>query len=287
MFQAQAMAWKDSLFFLAAVAPIVFLSYPFIFMLDRGNMEGLLLVASWFFLLLYKEKKPLAWLILAVAANIKPQMAALGILPLLAQDYRFLAKTAGGGLLIFLGSLMILPGPLQASWLGMKAGVGWSLAHLADRETIENELRFTHTLFSLIAAGACHIGHKEWLLPLVKPVKALSLMAGLSALGISWRRRQDTPFEFQALVAVGIMLFLPPFSADYTLVHLLPILCLLIGKALTTEPEATRRQKIAICLILLVLAPKQFFIGTTSFPYGLSFINGLALAGLLSLGATS
>jgi hypothetical protein len=263
--------------FLAFSLPTLFCSYPFLFMLDRGNWEGFVFLLSWFYLLGYKRKAPWSWVFLSLAALIKPQAVLLGALPVLDRDWRHAAKA--GVLSAVLGTILlaVLPGPVTETVRGMRSAVDWFFkAHLWPKYTV----RFNHTIFGMVKGALFQLHgqelrHRFWE-KLSHVLEAGLLTSGLSSL---WRKRNGLSFERKALVPIVLLLSVPAISFDYTLVHLFPVFFLLVGAMRITENPIDGEDLLP--LFCLILAPKQIFLGRV-FPYTPSYlVNGLALPALM------
>lgn len=269
-------ARHDRGLFLAMAVPFFLLCYPMIFMLDRGNWEGFVALLVWYYLLSYKKKAPLAWVLLGVVSVIKPQTALLGFLPLLDRDWRQGGKTVLLGAALGAVSLAVLPGPFWESLLGVPSAINWFYhTHLWEEYTI----RFCHTLFGFMKGLSFQIGGPN-VIASFKPLSSFLSIAVMGAvLSALWRAGASVSLERRALALVVMLVTLPHLSFDYTLVELLPVFFLILGNWLRGGEEGDFALLLLVCLIL---APKQFGVGTHLFPYGPAYlINTPLLLALL------
>ena len=259
---------SDRFAFLASTITLFSLSHPFLFMLDRGNWEGLLLPLCWFYVLLYKNKNKFSWIFLGVAVCIKPQTALLGVLPILQEDYVSPIKAILLSIMILSITLFLIPGPIIASLISLKAGICfWSM---------HSSIRFNHTLSNIF--------------PLLirthysTPLGFFSFLIGILALLSLWKSRKKLNYTHQALALITMMITLVPISYDYTLIELFPIVALFIADALRSPEEGDRLAPMLLVLCL-ILSPKEEFIGISpQLPFGIGYIaNAVLLLILLCL----
>lgn len=258
----------DGRLFLSFAVPLLLFSHPFLFMLDRGNLEGVVLLCTWAYLLLSKHRPDRAWPLLGIAMMIKPQAAALGLLPLLRRDHASLLKSALFAFFLGTLSLAALPGSFSDSVIGLQRGMDWALR---DHMILHDRIRFNHTFFNLLKGLNLQFSAG---LPAAAIAAASSLLSGglgVWAVARLWSRRAHLPFEHMALGAVFIMITLPPVSFDYTLVQLLPIYFMLIAGMMGSRVPDARCLPLLLVLTL-VLAPKEMFIESAWLPYGPGYI---------------
>ena len=276
----------DRAIFLWGTAPLL-LSHPFLFMLDRGNWEGLILLLCWSYVLLYRNGNKWAWVWLAVAASFKPHAALFGLLPLLDEDYQSLLKSAAATLAITVVSLWALPGGLVASLSGLREAV----AAFTDFNAMSlSSIRFNHTLFNLLKGwghqvGFVHLLKEEGLAHRIRILSRLSstLSVGIAAAAIRrlWKTRKTRSYSDKVLAVVVMMIALVPINYDYALIELFPVFAFLVADLLK-DSESRDGRWTTLLLLTLVLAPKEYAEGTWTFPFGPGYmINGVLLLALL------
>ena len=99
---------------LLEILPITFLTYPFLFTIDRGNLEILLFIFLLFFLYFFlRENYALSAIFLSIASAMKIFPMVLLLLYLPKKKYRELILSIGMTALLSLGSLALFKGGLK------------------------------------------------------------------------------------------------------------------------------------------------------------------------------
>jgi hypothetical protein len=232
------------------------LSYPFVFAVDRGNIDLLLLnlVLLWC-ILRSKGYDAAASLCLGLAGAAKIVPLLLLLPDLVKFRLRRLCLTAAFAA-IFTGiGLLMLPDPIDRTLqLLSKNQEDWKRIWLLQGQSIP----YSHCLLSVVKVGAIAYCHEtgisvrpvhEWSFKYCNWIQYVGLPLMLLA---GWRLRHENEWK-SIFVAVAAMLLLPPLSHDYKLLYLfLPLLLFL------NEPPGAEDRKLAI-LFGLLLIPKAYW----------------------------
>jgi hypothetical protein len=260
------------------VYPFVFalLSYPLIFLLDRGNIEGLLFLLLALFTYLYATRKYLlAVIALAMAISLKLYPAVL--LVLLVSDRRF-REAALCLLMVFIFSLagmIFLHLQVPGSTLQGLAGSFW--ASLGQFKSLYYGdqgggygFAFNHTFNNLIRSLDIYvpfIRNTDLFIEIYSGIVLVLFML------MAWYVVKIEKVEWRKiLLLVSAMIFFPYVSFDYTLINLyLPLLLFL------SAPESSA--DVAFTLLFgLLLIPKNYFYSAGLFNLGTFLTPLLALS---------
>jgi hypothetical protein len=238
-------------------------SYPFMFLLQRANME----VVNWIFVSLaiaafWCERWKLAGALLGVAISLKLfPFVLLGL---------FLGRRKFAAILIAIATaaaldltVLALLGPtikianqnLAAAMQGF--GNGYVVAYHYW------EIPFDHSLLAIIK----HLGHHMRIddsARFTRIAHGYMMFAAIGGLLLYFARIVRLPRVNQIVILLALSLLLPPVSGDYTLVHLYPAWLALALFALQAEPGVIRSRVLPACFLLLaiVFCPETYmFIG--------------------------
>ncbi len=252
----------------------VLLSYPLFFLLDRGNIEGLLFLILALFLYLFQTKKYLlSAIVLALAISLKLYPAILLVLFLSEKRYKdFYWGMAAAAFFTFAG-LLFLSSKTQIPVSDVIDHFLFSLDKFKTMyygsRTGGFDVHFNHTFCNLIKS-------LNLFNPLFKDINLLIrvynyAIAGLSLL-LSWYviKIEKTQWRKWTLLILA-MIFFPNVSFDYTLINLyLPLMLFL------TVPG--EKDDLAFCLLFgLLLIPKHYFIIDGMFSLGTFLTPVLAI----------
>jgi hypothetical protein len=256
---------------------LIVLSYPVLFVIDRGNYEMLVFIFIAAFVVLFERGRTgwaAAFLALAIAMKLYP--ATLLIVLLARRRYRACAGAALGALLLTGAGIVLL-----AAWSGYSLT---QVVHicLSEKSLYQSQmvtqlggLGYGHSLWgaarlSMILSG---IATAAWHSRLYDVVAALIFVAvSLQVLfreKVLWR-------QVLLLTIPGILL--PFVSADYTLIQLyVPLLLFLAA------PGAGRRGLVVAGLFGLLLVPADYYyfalidlqVSTSVFVYPLALLGML------------
>ena len=233
--QRRGLSLASAAFFLTV---IVFTSWPLLFLLERGNIECVVILFTFVGAVSFWHNRPIPAAILwGLAASLKIYPIVL----LLLLSNRRLRNAAGAGVLTFASSLLFsfwFVGPtIRIAALGTLHGISGFVSSYAMK-TRGDELRFDHSYLAFFKAPLA-IRHLH-----VNPdVSALSrtylFLFGISAVVLYLVRVRKLPRLNQFILLSIAMVSLPPVSYDYTLLHLYPAFALLTFLALDGRQRGT------------------------------------------------
>ena len=213
------------------VAVTVMTCYPLLFLLDRGNLEGLI----WIWLLLallsfYKQLFTTAAILLALAAAMKLFPALLFLLFLAKRRYR-----------AFFIALLVSIAVTVLSWIGVGPTIKQAMLDSSKSSTMLNEQYITglrpleigwdHSLLAFFKQAAYlrfrfrHGARGAPSGPLRLPgvetaVIVYAVLALLSFCVLYWFRLRSLPVLNQVMSLLILCVLLPFVSNEYTLVHM-------------------------------------------------------------------
>ncbi len=256
---------------------LVALSYPVLFVLDRGNVEMLVFVfiAGFLYFLYVRESTVPAAVFLAAAIAFKLYPATLLLLLLAERRFRALALT-----------LVMAVGFTALGALAVTAIGHYSLAELWDMNSSGKDL---YQASMVTHGGGVQHGHSLWgamavprlLLPsrlASWQITLYALVAGLMFTGFAVHAVfRETERWKLVLLAVAPALLLPYVSADYTLIHLyFPLVFFL------NSPRVSRWDVLYVSLFGVLLIPVDYYYFAAS-PPGVSTSVLVYSAALLAL----
>jgi hypothetical protein len=239
---------------------IVFLTYPVLFAVDRGNFDLLVCVLLLLFAFTYERQKYRASTIfLALAIAIKPYAAIFIIV-------YFLDKKFKDGLLVIFNTvfLTVLSLSLFKDGLIVETQKYFHILFGRAEYLLGNQQGFTSDLFGLLTVGIKFIGDtlgidKNGFTMYLPSNPGLKVAYGLAVIGIAiyfviylWKKH---PPLWKVLSVLTILVILLPFSSyDYRLVYL--FVPLLMYLAINNN---TRNDLLTIILWGLLLVPKNYY----------------------------
>lgn len=238
---------------------VTFLTYPFLWTIDRGNFESLVLLLLLFFILFYSQKKYIpASIFLACAAALKIYPAIFLLLFLKDKKFKEIGLTLATILALTFLSILSFKGGLQAnihyllnfsnisnnplflSFVSLKSETlvqrGVTLLTLFKIIVLQNQITLPDTLlnqFSTIYSISVCI--------LFIPVLFYTIFIEKEL----WKRVALLTFS---------MLLLPTISGDYKLLHVLLPLFLFIN-----SKESNKLDPFYLLMFGLLLIPKNYF----------------------------
>lgn len=240
------------------------LAFPFVFLIQRGNIEIILWIVSTLGILAYLRGRPyLAAVLWGIAACIK-------IYPILLLGV-FLGRRFRGQAGPFLTgiSTAVLTTVAALWYVGPSIGVA-SRGFLQGIQGFQGsyaqmvrtgEIGFDHSLFSVVKLAAVLSGSSAGAL-----LHPYYFVAGAIALLVFFLRVRHLPFLNRLVfVTVGFTL-LPPVSYEYSLVHLYaPAALLLLYSVIPAEntealSRSTRPPNLALACLALLFLPINLFV---------------------------
>lgn len=242
---------------LTPIFSITFLSYPFLFTLDRGNFEGLLFVFLLAFIFFYSKKQYLvsaAFLSVAIATKVFPAILLVLFIP--PKKYREMIICVAITLTITIISLLCFKGGFSANLNYLLAGVNISSNTNFDRFTgIEsNVVQRGVSLLTLVKIFHYETG----LLPRFFQVNFSNVytvlvvtLAILTVVYIIFIEKEI--WKKTALLIFAILLF-PPISAEYKLLHVFIPLYIFINCQNSSKSDLPY-----LLMFGLLLIPKDYY----------------------------
>jgi hypothetical protein len=230
-------------------APLLLLSFPLVFLIQRANIEIVLWIVIALGILAYRRGLGiLAAVLFGIAAAVK--LYPIFLLGLFLKRRRDLPAFATGiaVFLLTMSAAIAHAGPtFSIAANGFFNGVSHFQDHYVDTVS-RTELTSDHCLFSPFkyVAFLNHTSPAPWR-------HTYYIVAGLFAL-LLFLRVRTMPSLNRILFLVAAMVSLPPVSFNYTLVHLYVPMFLLLGALLTirTRPPATALTAFALLLFLML-----------------------------------
>jgi hypothetical protein len=256
--------------------PLVVLSFPLVFLIQRANIELVLWMALAVALLAsHRGWKVCAAVIIGVAAAVKLYpIVLLGLFLKRKQDLPAFAIGVMTAILA-MGAAISFAGPsFPIAAHGFFTGVGRFQDHYA--ETVRSaEVAWDHCLFSPFKYWAMLRG-----MSLASFMTPYYLLAATYA-GLLFLRVRTFPWLNRAVFLTAAMVCLPPVSFAYTLTHLmLPMVLMLVAFARQRTAVAG---KLSLALLLFLMLPLNAVSAFTAKPFPAGPAQALALLLLLPL----
>jgi hypothetical protein len=237
---------------------LVVLSYPVLFVLERGNVEMLLFVViAGFFYLYYVKRSVWCVGLLAVAISLKMYPAVFIVLLLADRRYKWALSTILSAAIITLGSIVLLalflPGSLlDYIHISVKSLRQINYAYVAQLWG----LPYGHSLWGLLVslAGLAGIDQTAFVVHSALPYTIVVFLA-FAALAVFVIRFVRLQWQRVALLTVAA-LALPTVSADYRLLYAYLPLAMLLNTSVRTRIDT-------VCIVLLgcLLIPTDYVYG--------------------------
>lgn len=262
---------------LQQVVMLGFLSYPVLFVLDRGNLDMVIFVfLAAFFYLYYERRSSWAWLPLAMAIAGKYYWAVFVVLLLSDRSYRQALLACAGSVALTVGSVLLIPIWSGYTPLGVLAALRHSLAALNGLAGTATAADHGHSLWSVWLAVRSHVPSQ--------PPATQGLYAVLAVVLFAYVVYHVVWVESVAWRKVTLLLIaalaLPYIDTDYTLIHLYFGLALFVVAA----PRGWRAW-LTLGLFALLLVPVDYVdlslwltISTFVYPAALLVMAGLLIA---------
>jgi hypothetical protein len=238
-------------------APLLLLTFPLIFLIQRANIELILFLLIALALIAYRRNLAiLAAILIGIAAAIKLYpilLLGLFLKPARTRSPRDLPAFALGLLTALLATAAAIAytGPtFSLAAHGFFNGVDKFQGHYVDTVS-KVEVIFDHCLFSPLKylAYTQHLSPAPWRTAYYVCAATIALLLFL--------RVRALPFLNNVVFLIAAMVCLPPVSFTYTLVHLyLPMLLLVGALAISTSrPPPTALAALALLLFLMLPLP--------------------------------
>ena len=239
---------------------IAIFSYPFLYMLQSGNVEIVTCVFTASGLLLLLKRHDHAAAICWAAAG------AFKIYPIILLAI-FLSKTKWRSFLLGLAAFasicllsMWFVGPtISAAFSGTINGVGGFVSTYAERVKT-NELPIDHSLLAPIKIFGYEMAHRTGTLSYL--TKPYIVVAGTLATLVYFLRVRNMPLANQAIFLFASMIVLPPVSFEYTTVHMYAPWAMLVIVALRAAYEGKKLQGLRtmfICFAVMFTSQRYIY----------------------------
>lgn len=262
------------------LAVVVFASYPFLFTLDRGNLESIIGALCFLsLLLLFKDRPVSAALVLVIPIALKGY--PLLLCPLFAARGRWRAALLApvapvAALLLNLSALRSMRGGLVRNWTGLRLGMAsfhryyivglLGMHYSADPYNAIRMLEIWWSGATPIYVHTAMMNYPYFAADRPAPVELIDNLMRLAdcypyfswavlAACVAYTLLARAPFHRRLLAATLGMLLWPDVANDYKLLHLLPVLFFM---AVSGTPWS-RTDRLAFGAILLLLVPKHYY----------------------------
>jgi hypothetical protein len=243
------LSWLDRVIF---ALPVALMSYPPQFLMDRGNLEGVVFAFTALFYICYSQRKTnAAACFLAAAIAMKGYPVAYSLLFALNAQWRQLLLCAAVSIVLTLASAAIFEGGVVHNMMAISSGVKHYLSIVQTDEGVRHACSL-HGLLTILhhnmlgspalmtTASFC-LDNYKW----IQAIVGLSLFSACIVLPLRlWEVLSLLSFSF---------LLLPLSAPDYRLIHLfLPIIAFIRCK----KRDSHALQIATVAALLLV--PKAF-----------------------------
>jgi hypothetical protein len=261
--------------------PLLLLSFPIAFLIQRANLELILWIIIAIGILAYRRNLPLiAAVLFGIAAAIKLYpifLLGLFLKPARNRTGQDLPAFFLGGLtaLLAVAAAIAYTGPsFNVAAQGFFTGVDRFQGHYVDTVS-KVEIAFDHCLFSPFKylATTQHLSVAPWRNTNYLGAAALALLLFL--------RVHTLPFLNRLIFLVAAMVSLPPVSFTYTLVHLYLPMLLLLAALIAPRNRPSTTAILALALMLFLMLPFAAISAVIALPTGP--IQACALLALLIL----
>ncbi len=260
-----------------AVFGLIFLSYPFLITIDRGNFEGLVFVLvmafGYFFV---KRKYWIAAAFLAMAAAMKLLPILLVLLFLRERKYRAVALSV-----LLTGALMLVS--LKAFHGGVRANLDYIIhgSNLLANTTFgsftsidKNLVQRGVSIFTLIKIVLIETGSHVSTAPDNFLIIYVAVAGLAGVLMCAYAVFVERTLWKRVAILVFAMIMLPSISADYKLLYVFFPAFLFIG---STE-ERSRLEPVYLALFGLLLIPKSYYFFPTVLSDALPRVHDISIS---------
>lgn len=248
----RGLSWNQTILFTAGT---LITSYPYLFLLQRWNVEVFVWLPSmfgiWFFC---TGRYRAAALCFGVATSLKLYPFMFFGLFLPRRKYGAMALGAATAILITVVSLW---------WIGptLSAAFAWNSAQLqAFSKQFSGgvvALGYDHSFFGLLKFSMLH-----WRMDFATFSRPYTAVAACISVVLYFTRIRHMPLANQIIVLSILSVCLPPVSFDYTLVSLYGAVLMLCVMSLQAQKKGTRVPALTMYLVLfaLVLTPESYIV---------------------------
>lgn len=226
-------------------------SYPFLFAIDRGNLETF--VAAFCFLSLLclsKDRPVIGALFLGLAIAVKGYPGFLGLLFLGRGRWRAVLLAAAVALALNAEALLRLHGGAAHNALGLMNGLRGYFGFAGSENSAPASADPYH---ALLIIGIRWPGLFPSLLPCVAVACQVAMECAVAACAV-FAMGARAPFHRRLLAATLGMMLIPDLIADYKLLHLIPVVFFMA----VSEKAWSKADLVAFGGLLFLIVPKQY-----------------------------
>lgn len=236
---------------------MTFLSYPLLFLMDRGNFDMIIFIFfAGFIFALQKEKYQLAAILLGLTNAMKPFSVLFLFLFLFKKRYREFLLSIGVTFLFVMGGFLLFKGSFFEQITSFLKGIIWF------KNSYGYEMRYNFgmgsgsSLFMALKLFFCKLSAKPIIsiYLLDKIYSLLSLFISFITLFFAWKEKV---FWKQITLLTCNMLLLPYYMEDYKLIFLFVPIWLFI-----MNNEKSKTDFLYAILLALLFISKNIFIVT-------------------------
>lgn len=255
------------------------LSYPLLYLVDRGNLDMLIFVFFTMFVYLFKkEKYILSAVFLAIINAMKPFGILFPVLFLFKKRYKEFFLSLGLTFLFILGGFLFFKGNILNQIIILIQS--WSSA--AQDFIYKNNNNFgmvsQSSLFMMLKLLFCKT-HGALAISTLKLVKIYNVLSILITILIAFFAYKEKIFWKQITLLTLYMILVPSISIDYKLIFLYPAIWLFVDSK--TIKEKSRFDWLYTVLLGLLLIPKNIILNDYNFAHGALFSTSIIINPLI------
>ena len=244
-------------------ACLVLTSWPLLFLLERGNIEAVLVLLTLLGSLAFWRRQPVpAAVCWGCAASLKIYPVVLLVLFLHRRQILALAAGLGTTVLSLLLSFWFIGPTISIAAHGTLHGISGFVGSYAAHSR-HDELMHDHSFLAFFKAPLA-VQHLHLSSDVSRLTHVYFVVAGVTIILLYPRFRQLPALNQYILVMIA-MVALPPVSYDYTLLHLYPAFALLVFLLLSRRRESRHDQaahvlsRLFLCFTLLFASENFLF----------------------------
>lgn len=234
---------------LIVLCMLVFLTFPFIMVVDRGNVQGLLVVPLYAFAVAWREHRwRRAAYALAVASALKLYPVLLAMVLLAERRFREAAIALGAALLVTIVIFDFYPGGLYATMQGFFTALTAFTAPTPDRITLSNYSSLGMVANVCAAAFGPASSQVAWLLAHPSVCGALYLAA---VVAVAFSR--NLPFVVKLACVLSALALTTSLTYGYTFAFITIVIAELVRPASTVDAENGLPAVLAVALVVALV----------------------------------
>lgn len=233
-----------------------FMAYPFLFNIDRGNMECLIFVFLALFIYFYQKKQVyIGAIFLSLAASMKLYPWIFAVLLLSDKKYKSIFISIALVVLLTLVSAAAFQGGISGSFAGLLNNLNkFNQGYLMHYTGLQHNLSLYGVAYLLLQSNIFHLINPLFEFILRNYFIVAGIMLG-SVMAYIMFVNERALWKKSALL-VFLILLLPPVSFDYKLIHLFIPLMLFFN----CDEKSNKFNFVYSLLFGLLLIPKDYYI---------------------------